>query len=174
MHFSEYKEANLVSWINSEKEWNKLVKNTEICSGGNPMNVLLPWCLGMKEAKYLCDKYRGKMTMIRSSELQKELFSRLDGITNIECLSKERVYIWTGFSDEASEGKFISIIDGRPLNGINPFSPSQPNGDSEENCARAEKDYPFEVSWSDSFCDRPLVSFCGLKKNPMLQIRGIR
>ena len=138
------------------------------------MHVLLPWCLGMPEAKQLCHKYRGRLAIITSSEFQKSLFTQLEGLTDTEgCLAGDK--IWTGFSDEEVEGHFVNLNNGEHVDDAVdpvPFFPSQPNGGNEENCAMAWNRHPYEESWYDTYCARPLASFCKIDQSPRAQIRG--
>ena len=133
--------------------------------------------MGMNEAKLLCNKYGGDMTIITGRDLQEKLFLSMDGASaSINCLRED--LIWTGFSDEKVEGNFTDLNEGRSINDmINPvpFRLSQPNGDRAENCVAARSMYPYEISWFDTYCYRKNIpTFCSLHKNPRIQIRGNR
>lgn len=162
------------SWIKPEAKWEKLIQNSEVCTGVGPKSILLPWCMKFDEAKLLCEKYRGHMTTIVSSNQQRELFSQVrNSLRSTDCTWHNEV--WTGFSDEEEEGNFVDVIDGSVLDTIADFMPffvGQPNGGSFENCASADAKVLSEKSWYDARCDDSILSFCTIYKNPLLQIRG--
>ena len=89
----------------------------------------------MLKADELCRKYRGTMPIITNTEEQEELFSRMEFLENAtDCA--QGLYLWTGFSDELSEGQFKDVNERRRLETIveiNPFVPSEPNGGTKEN-----------------------------------------
>ena len=159
-----------------------MIKNTEICRPANHVHIHVPWCLGMIEAKQLCEKYRGKLSVITSSEQQRELFSLMEELKNdTNC----GVHIWTGFTDESSEGHYADIYEMRPLEptvGLSPFAPSQPNGRTKENCAVAYKSrvsggeetaQKFDISWYDYNCKDPhVLSFCEIERAAFIKMRG--
>ena len=170
----------MVSWIGTKYEWQESIQGTDICNGAKPVDVRLPWCLGMMEAKHLCGKYRGKMTIITNSKMQEELFHKLEETTDVhDCVKHKTALkkIWTGFTDEEVEGQFVDVNDGTPFKNIldpMPFFPAQPDGEGGENCVSAsiKSNQPYEASWYDTYCDRPLASFCRINRIPRLQIRG--
>ena len=173
-HFREYKELNLLGWVKTENEWLKLVQSTDVCTTAKPLHVLLPWCLGMPHAKQLCDKFRGQLAIVDGSDMQKDLFVKLKGVSDAEgCLADNK--IWTGFSDEEDEGHFVDLNNKQLLNELLepvPFFPTQPNGGEEENCAMAWNRHPYEESWYDTYCARLLASFCKIDHSPRVQVRG--
>ena len=179
-HFSEYYAGNLLAWIRTNDEWQESIQGAEICKGTMSVDVRLPWCLGMKEAKQLCNKYRGEMTIITSSKVQHELFIKLEETTDANDCVKNKTSIkkiWTGFTDEEVEGLFVNINDETPLiDMLNPvpFSHSDPNGENAENCITAsiKSNQSYEASWYDTWCGRPLASFCRIDQVPRLKIRG--
>ena len=157
-----------------------MIQRTEICNSADPVDIRLPWCLGMMEAKQLCEKFRGEMTIITSSKLQTELFIQLEETTDDrDCVRDKRALkkIWTGFTDEKREGHFVDINNGAPLISMLdplPFFHSAPDGGVGENCVTAsiKSNQPFKSSWYDTDCTRPLASFCRFDRIPRLQIRG--
>ena len=175
------RENNLIqSWIKSEDKWRSLIKDSEVCSGDVPRDVHLPWCLGFSESKLMCEKYQGTIIVITSPEIQKTLFDRLSEIANhsVEC---DYLRIWTGFSDTAVEGHFVSVYDGTWLNSLVNFEPfiiGQPNGDTIENCALADlavynkKPSLNAKTWYDTPCEWAVHTFCKIHKNPTFKIRG--
>ena len=174
-NFSGYNAGNLLSVITDENQWQKVIKNSEICTSKGYVDVLLPWCLGMHEAKLLCNKFKGQMTIITSSELQEKLFLSIQGIYKaVTCF--EDGMVWTGFSDEQDEGHFVDSNEKTPWSTMMDFIPfdlSQPNGEKEENCLVAFNNTSYENSWYDSYCySRNIPSFCRIDKNPRILIRG--
>ena len=122
------------------------------------------------------------MTIITSSEIQKNIFDRLRAIANssVRC---DYLGTWTGFTDTAVEGHFIDVYDGKWLNSLGDFDPfviGQPNGDTRENCANADlessqynKNPSFDArTWYDDPCDLAIHSFCKTHSNPTFNIRG--
>ena len=175
VHFSYYHPGNVVTWIKSENEWIERVQRSDICGKTRAKDILMPWCMGMIEAKRMCNKFKGQITIITNSQQQGELFSTLKGIKSTEaCLSGERV--WTGFSDERVEGHFIDVKEGAyTAENFDPFPMpySSQNGGRQQNCAAAWRSNPYESSWYDLSCKRKNVaSFCRIDTNPRLQIRG--
>ena len=172
--FRSFKTGNIQSWLKGASRWQKLIQHSEVCTGEGPKDVLLPWCLKFAEAKLLCEKYKGQMTIITSSELQRTLFLQLEHISEgLECTWHNEV--WTGFSDGEVEGHFVDVNEGRALDAmydLNPFVLGQPNGGITENCAAAIAEMPNENSWFDGRCDDSILSFCKFDKNSHLQIRG--
>ena len=174
INFRKFDNNTVQSWIKEEDEWQNLIKYSEVCSGNAPKDIHMPWCLSFAEAKLMCEKYQGQMTIITSSEVQKNLFDPLREIANsFGCHDRE---VWTGFSDTAVEGHFIDVNDGRWLNSLGDFDPfviGQPNGDTKQNCADADLDIPYEKSWYDVPCEEYAIhSFCRSDENPQAQIRG--
>ena len=162
-------------------KWEEIIKGTEVCRPANPMPIRFPWCLGMFEAKQLCEKYRGKMSIITSSEIQRELFSLMEESKYDSYCGTNQ--IWTGFSDESSEGHYTDINEMRPLEptvGLIPFASSQPNGKTKENCAVAKiihqsQNTQFHMSWWDYACKDPYVSsFCEIDDTAFIKMRGER
>ena len=166
--------------MQTENRWHEVIQGAEICNRANTIDIRLPWCLGMMEAKQLCEKYRGEMTIITSSKMQKELFIQLEETTDERDCVRDKTSldkIWTGFTGEKREGHFVDINHGAPL--INkldplPFFHSNPDGGIAENCVTAsiKSNQPFKSSWYDTDCTRPLASFCRFDHIPRLQIRG--
>ena len=156
--------GNVLSWIDLESKWLNLIKASELCIAAGSVHVHMPWCQGMSEAKMQCEKLRGRMTVIQSMELQRDLFSVFQ--SDLSCQAR----IWTGFSDEEAEGSFVDVNDGGNSS-MMPFSPGQPNGDTEENCLYA-KSVGNEIYWYDSMCWLERGSFCTFDQNPRVQIRG--
>lgn len=175
-NYSDYNPGNLLSIIKDENQWSKEIKSSEICTSKDSVDVLLPWCLGMHEAKLLCNKFRGLMTIITSSELQSKLFASLKGISEaVNCFNSRAV--WTGFTDERVEDHFVDANEGTEMTTLMvdtlPFDLTQPNGEREQNCVAAWKNDQDEVYWHDDYChDRGIPSFCRLDTNPRVQIRG--
>ena len=173
-YFSGYNSGNLVSWMKQEPQWHNLIRNVNICTDDNPVDVLLPWCLGMVEAKQLCNKYRGELTIITSSKLQNKLFSMQELSGTVDGCNRD--WIWTGFSDEQLEGHFIDANNGIPSDSLIdtvPFHPSQPNGERAENCVAAGKLLQYDTSWYDTYCHGTRPFSCRMEKNPRVQIRGV-
>ena len=165
--YRKFGAANILSWINSESEWLAEIKGRDICLGAKPIIFALPFKLNMKQAKLLCEKYRGQMFVIESSEMQEELFSLLAKILgHSDC--KEHNHAWTGISDEAVEGNFVNVNNGQTVEYM-PFSPGEPNGERKENCAFG---FNCKSVWYDTSCGAKYYSFCEIKQNPLLQIRG--
>ena len=159
----------------SRSEWEEKIRGSEICRPAQPVHIRIPWCLYMLEAKQLCEKYRAKLTIINSSKLQRALFSMMDPrLTATECTKGNR--LWTGFSDESSEGQYIDVNEMRPLTasvGFDPFVPLEPNGKTKENCAAAKRNVQFDVSWIDYDCNRPNVSaFCTIDEMTLIKVKG--
>ena len=135
--------------------------------GAKPVDVPLPFRLNMPQAKLLCEKYRGQMITIRSMEMQNKLFSQLAKILgDSNCENHNRA--WTGVSDEVQEGHFVDVYRGQRLDFL-PFSPGEPNGEEDENCAFATN---CGSVWYDTDCDDKFYSFCEVNQQPLLQIRG--
>ena len=161
--------------INDRILWNNVMNSSDICYSIGSVHVLLPWCLGMHEAKQLCNKYRGHMTLVTSKEMQIKLFSLMEGISEtVECF--EDVRLWTGFSDEEAEGHFVDAESGKAITDIIspvPFRLSQPNGERSENCVAIAKNRPEKFSWFDTDCYRKDIPlFCSIDNSPRIQIRG--
>ena len=133
--------------------------------------------MGLMEAKTMCEKYKGKMSIITSSEMQESLFSQLQPISDFSECYWSGVGVWTGFTDRDDEGNFVDINEGRDLSNMLHFQPfflGQPNGHTSENCASADSTLPYTKSWYDTRCDRSLLSFCKISQNIQVQIRGKR
>ena len=164
-----------MSWVKSEDNWKRLIKNTEICQDAESIDIPIPWCLGMRKAQRLCTKLGGHMTVISDLEKQKEIFSKHERFLDIagcKFFNEGSACLWTGFTDERVEGQYIEVNEGRKLETMfrpSPMAPGEPNGDREENCLFSCVDSPF---WYDVRCSSSLTSFCSINKNPWIQIRG--
>ena len=173
--FSDYNPGNLLTMMKAKDQWYTQIKETEVCTSKEFTDILLPWCFGMHEALQLCRKYRGKMTITTSLELQKKLFSSLEGISDhVNCLKEDS--FWTGFTDEQNEGYYVDVNEGYLMDTLmkyKPFALSQPNGEREENCADSTKNEQNEIIWYDTLCHRKdIPSFCRIYDNSRIQIRG--
>ena len=167
-HFREYKAPNVMSWIKTPTEWAKQIKSTEICTGSDPVDVLLPWFLNMGEAKHLCEKYKGKTSIITSAEMRETLFSQMDTIPELAGCAWPKCVAWTGFSDEDDEGNYVDVNEGKSLN-FEPWAPGEPNGKTNENCGISYKLSPF---WYDAPCENSYFSFCRIEETSRLHLRG--
>ena len=160
--------------MKSEDEWKNLIKNTEVCQGAKSVDIPMPWCLGMNEAKSLCNKLGGRITVISDLGMQQGMFSKHEQfLDSVGCkFLEDSVCLWTGFTDEKVEGQYIDVNKEENLETLfdtSPMAPGEPNGDSEENCLFVCENRPF---WYDVRCSSPLTSFCSIDKNPLIQIRG--
>ena len=173
--FRQFETDMVQSWVKTEHEWQNVIRKTEVCSGTVPKDVHLPWCMGFKESKLMCEKYRGQITTITSSEVQKHIFDQLRETAN-SSVACDWQGVWTGFSDLEVEGHFIDANDGRTLDSLGDFDPfviGQPNGDTKQNCAFADLELPYDTkAWGDGPCADAIHSFCRMDYNPTLQIRG--
>ena len=149
-------------------EWKRQIKSTEICTGSDPVDVILPWFLTMTEAKHLCEKYRGKTTIITSAKMKEEIFSQMDTIQDLSGCSWPKCVAWTGYSDEDEEGKYVDVNEGKALH-FEPWAPGEPNGKQNENCGIANKPSPF---WYDAPCENSYLSFCRIEETSRLHLRG--
>ena len=165
----------MLSAINDKMLWNKVLNSSEICNSIGSVYVPLPWCLGMHEAKQLCNKYRGHMTIVTSTEMQTRLFAMMEGISEtVDCIVDWG--LWTGFSDEQAEGHFVDAESGKAVTDIIspvPYRLSQPNGERSENCLGTSKSQPEKLSWFDTDCHRKdFPTICSIDNSPRIQIRG--
>ena len=165
-----------------EGDWLTNVKNSEVCTGDNPTDIKLPVCLNLEQSKLMCEKLGGQMTIIKSFDIQKSLFSQLQTVTN-DCLCADAIPgcdwpgVWTGYSDNVVEGRFVDVNDGQELDaslGKFSFVTGQPNGDTLENCAGAAIAMfsKQNKSWFDIKCEQRLLSFCRVNENPVMNLRG--
>ena len=167
-HFREFQAASVMSWIKRQTDWEKQIKFTEICTGSDPVDVLLPWFLTMGEAKHLCEKYKGKTSVITSAEMRETLFSQMDTIPELAGCAWPKCVAWTGFSDEDDEGNYVDANEGKALN-FEPWAPGEPNGKTNENCGISYKLSPF---WYDAPCENSYFSFCRIEETSRLHLRG--
>ena len=154
--------------MKDENEWENEIKNTEICLGSDPVDILLPWFLTMTEAKHLCEKYKGKSSVITSAEMRDTLFSQMDNIPELEGCAWPKCVAWTGFSDEEDEGLFVDINEGKFLN-FSPWAQGEPNGKQNENCGISNKLSP---NWYDAPCENSYLSFCRMEGVSRFHLRG--
>ena len=160
--------------MKSEDKWKSLIKDSEICQGAKPINIPMPWCLGMSEANNLCKKLGGHMTVMSDLQMQEDIISKHQRFLDLSgCIFLEdSACLWTGFTDERVEGQFIDVNKGENLESLfnsSPMAPGEPNGDKEENCIFSCVKRPF---WYDVRCSTALTSFCSIGENPWIQIRG--
>ena len=173
--FRKFLAGNIRSWIRIEYAWELLMKASEVCTGADPKDITLPWCLGLEESKLMCEKFQGQLTTITNLEMQKRLFFQLEPILNYipDC---DYEGVWTGFTDRLIEGHFIDVNNGISLNatgGFSPFVHGQPNGDVVENCATVPIIYLNKSkSWFDTRCEQKFVSLCRIDYSPILRVRG--
>ena len=86
--------------------------------------------------------------------------------------------IWTGWWDEITEGKWISVPNSEPLNSYSfaPWHPGEPNGDTIENCASFHLTKYKDATvpeWNDIDCNRKFCVTCLIETLPMLILRGM-
>ena len=157
-----------MSWMKDKIEWENKIKSTEICSGSDPVDILLPWFLTMTEAKQLCEKYKGNPSVITSAEMRETLFSQMENIPELEGCAWPKCVAWTGFTDEEDEGAFVDINEGKALN-FSPWSQGEPNGKQNENCGISNKLSP---NWYDAPCENSYLSFCRMEGVSRFHLRG--
>ena len=167
-HCRLYKSSSSLSWMKNRNEWKIKIKSSEICLGSDPVDVLMPWHLTMKEAKHWCEKYKGKLSIITSAEMRETLFSQMDNLTVLEGCAWPKCVAWTGFTDEDDEGIFVDLNEGKTLN-FNPWMEGEPNGKENENCAISNKLSP---KWFDAPCDNSYQSFCKMEGISRFHLRG--
>ena len=158
----------MLSWIKSKNAWEKQIRFTDICTGSDAVEVLFPWFLPMLESKHLCEKFNGKTVVIANQEMQETLFSQMNNYPELAGCPWPKCVAWTGVSDEANEGHFVDINEGKPLE-FKPWSPGEPSGKREENCGIAYKLAPF---WYDAPCENGYFSFCRVEETARLHLRG--
>ena len=154
--------------METKNEWEIKIQTSEICTGSDPVNILLPWPMKMAEAKYLCLKYQGKPSVITSAEMRTNLFSQMDKIKELDGCAWPKCVAWTGFSDEEEEGHFVDINEGKALN-FRPWALGAPNGKRKENCGISNKLSP---DWYDAPCENSYLSFCKIEGMSRFHLRG--
>ena len=154
--------------MKTKNDWQTKIQTTEICTGSDPEDILFPWPTTMTEGKHLCQKYRGKSTIITSAEMRVKLFSQMDKFKDLEGCPWPKCVAWTGFSDEDEEGKFVDINEGKALS-FRPWALGAPNGKRKENCAISNKLSP---DWYDAPCENSYLSFCKIEGISRFHLRG--
>lgn len=167
-HFRTFMTANVMSWIKGQWDWEKQIKNTEICTGSDPVDVIFPWFLTLEEAKHLCEKYKGRTSIITSAEMKEALFSQMDTIPQLAGCAWPNCVAWTGFSDENDEGNYVDVNNGKGLH-FDPWAPGEPNGRTHENCGIS---YKLSSFWYDAPCENSYFSFCRIEDTTRLHLRG--
>ena len=84
----------------------------------------MPVKLGMRGGQHHCEKYSGNITVIKDSKMWDSHLAKYFTTTNIAT-----TLVWTGYSDEASEGQFVDIVEGKKLTDELMFAEGQPSGD---------------------------------------------
>ena len=159
-----------MSWYKTQSVWENKIKSTEICTGSDPVDVLFPWFLTMAEAKCLCEKYKGKASIITSAEMRETLFLQMHTVPELAGCAWPKCVAWTGFSDENEEGNYVDVNEEKALN-FDPWAPGEPNGKRNENCGIS---YKLRSGWYDAPCDSSLSSFCRIEETSRLHLRGDR
>jgi hypothetical protein len=80
--------------------------------------------------------------------------------------------VWIGWWDVPTEGTFESVIEPyEPLNpnGFHPWSPGEPNGDTQESCVELKN---YEL-WNDEGCSSLRCTACQMKETPLFEMRGL-
>ena len=182
LYYSDFSNGNIINWNNAEWEVSGMVNyNTDyqkICKPSELGLVLVPGFWTVYEGSEICKNLRGNMNVISNKKNNDEI---ADLMKNSEmCLKGADGFggIWTGWWDEITEGKWISVPYSEPLNSKSfaPWQPGEPNGYTIENCAslhfRKNKDI-IVPEWNDIDCNRKFCVACLVKTLPVFNLRGI-
>ena len=135
----------------------------------------------MKDGQRLCEMYWGNMTIIKDVKMWKTLSSQIKkdwkmedyyrirgkDILSSDDLSKNVSQLWSGFSDEDTEGVFVDIVEGTNFSDHLVFNEGEPNGGERENCVGLGEN----GAWDDQ-CNWKKPFLCTLSRSPRFQIRG--
>ena len=144
--------------------------------------LLIPGSWSIYDARQMCKHLRGNMNVVLN-EKDNDKITELMEKSEI-CLNHHIGWkyggIWTGWWDETSEGKWISVPYSDPLNSKSfaPWHPGEPNGDTIENCASLHR-FHFEEEnttvsqWYDVNCNKKYCVTCLIQTLPIFILRGI-
>ena len=152
-------------WITVEEE-----KGENICKQSQTYRLAMPVALSIHEARDICEGKlgRGRIPQHNNAESLQNFVDWFAKTSNGACSN-----IWTPYSDEAKEGKFVEMGTGVEAAFL-PWEKSQPNGGSGENFVTMIQKSASEVNYFDV---DPTVghtcSSCLLEKSLLLQLDGL-
>ena len=146
--------------------------------------LLIPGSWSIYDARQICNTLRGNMNVISNEKNNDEITELMK--KSETCLNHYKFGgwksggIWTGWWDEPTEGKWMSVSYSEPLNSKSfaPWHPGEPNGDTIENCAclhrfHFEEENTTASQWNDVDCNRKFCVACLIQTLPIFILRGI-
>ena len=153
-------------------EYEKICKPLEIGL------ILIPGFWSVYDSGRICKNLRGNMNVISNKENHDEIAEMMKNSEMCSIGENGLGGIWTGWWDEITEGKWISVPYSEPLKreSFAPWHPGEPNGDTIENCASLHltkyKDGTVP-EWNDIDCNRKFCVACLIETLPVLILRGM-
>lgn len=170
--------GNIINWDNSEwKTTNyvtfEILDKASLCNSENMGPVLFPETLIAHDSLALCHQINAEIFEVVDNQ------TRDKGVELVadrsECISpfSHTTSFWSGFTDEAQEGVFVSMNDanGTFSNSSDLWRKYQPNGDVSENCVA----HFVNDGLHDLICDygKGHCTICNVKQQPIFLMRGL-
>ena len=163
-------QGNLLSWDNmrwrvSGEVIELDVSAEEVCRQESSYKLLLTEPMGQRDAVATCDKLgHGKMEGAASKKEISDLVGWVEERQGAEKCS----FVWTPFSDEATEGIFINVEDGKEQSQLS-WKLNQPSGGTTENSLRIDLESKLLEDSKDADGD---CFVCTLGRGLTLRLRG--
>ena len=163
-------QGNLLSWDNmrwrvSGEVIELDVSAEEVCRQESSYKLLLTEPMGQRDAVATCHKLGlGKMEGTASKKEISDLVGWVEERQGAEKCS----FVWTPFSDEATEGIFINVEDGKEQSQLS-WKLNQPSGGTTENSLRIDLESKLLEDAKDADGD---CFVCTLGRGLTLRLRG--
>ncbi|XP_064091613.1 uncharacterized protein LOC135205179 [Macrobrachium nipponense] len=168
-------QGNVINWEEAVWELNGAV--TEHCLDKDKFQrshvhyVMLAKRRPFKESMQLCQSLKGKVAAPTSDKENQELFNHSAPYYPLCKNNIGYIYLWVGYTDARVEGEWEDSSTGLPLQYEGSWSPYEPNGEREENCATL---YHVTAMWNDITCSRALMcTVCQFEHQVKVEILGL-
>ncbi|XP_066989241.1 uncharacterized protein [Macrobrachium rosenbergii] len=146
-------QGNIINWEDAVWELNGAVTEHYLekdkFQRSHVHYVMLAKRRPFKESMQLCQSLKGKVAAPTSDKENQELFNHSAPYYPLCKNNIGYIYLWVGYTDVRIEGQWEDSSTGLPLQYEGSWSPYEPNGEREENCATL---YHVTAMWNDITC----------------------
>ena len=164
---NDLENGNIINWKTAEWDLGdfeqKDLNRSEICEKEEDLMKMVSGKRNMMESMKICKQLKGTLAPANNASSWNELveFSREHGRL---CSG----YIWTSYSDEDKENKFVDLSSGQEMSWSH-WGIGQPNGNTEQNCVEVKTS---NKCMNDVSCLSKRCTVCLIKNKPQLYLRG--
>ena len=139
---SNKEKGNIVNWDTAQWDVSSMVEYEvtydKICRGQEMEQNIFTGLRNYTTALKVCQNVHGNLVQIETEAQQQEVVHLLKNSSIFSNTGS-----WIGWSDDDQEGKWVSALNSSvslEKENFQPWRPSEPNGETRENCAIIDKD----------------------------------